>query len=76
MVTKKLGLLIIVILAASIAVTMNDVRIKVTPSSTTFYVFQDGVWLVGGVESNALYNGTKSISRGTTTLSSFPVGMQ
>jgi len=69
-----IGALLIVILAASIAVTMNDVRIKATAASTTFYVFQNGVWLTGGVESNTLYNGSKSISRGVTTLNSLPSG--
>lgn len=69
-----IGALLIVILAASIAVTMNDVRIKATASSTTFYVFQNGNWLTGGVESNQLYNGSKSISRGVTSLNSLPSG--
>ena len=71
--TKKIGLLTVLIVTAligiaAITVTMGDVRIKVTPNYTTFYVYEGG-WRATGTEYNFLYNGTKKLAPQSTVIS-------
>lgn len=54
---KIIGTLIIFILAMSVYIQMDDVRLRIDNDKTTFYVYENR-WLVSGVEYNKLFDGT------------------
>jgi hypothetical protein len=73
--TYIVGALLLIITATLIVVSLpNNVKMDITKSSSTFSVWENNSWVVSGVESNSLYNGTKSISRGTVTISNVTNG--
>lgn len=72
MVSKKiiLGFILIVITATTITLTLpGEVRIKVTGTSSTFYVFENGTWISSGVEYNKLYSGNRLLGGVTKNIS-------
>ena len=58
-----IGSLILLILATSIYLTMDNVKIRVDNDKSTFYVFEDSRWRVSGREYNKLLDGTKLMYR-------------
>jgi len=57
-----IGFLILVILSASVYIMLpNKVRIDVSPTTTTFKVYENKSWVVSASETIKLYNGTKLI---------------
>jgi len=67
-----LGTLLIVLLATSIIVTLDNVRIRVSEDKTTFYVpHEDYSWIftVSGTEHNRLYDGTRGMNRRKSDIS-------
>ena len=63
MVDKRiLGALVIIVLATAIYVSVEGVRIRVDQDASTIYVYENR-WLIGGVEYNKLFSGTKLVYR-------------
>ena len=64
-ITKKkyiVGFLVLVVLTASVYVLLPDkVRIDVEKTKTIFKVYENGSWVVGGVEYVNLFDGTKKM---------------
>jgi hypothetical protein len=74
MVNKKVvGVLTLLISLSIIYIYTSQVKLKVATDKTTFYVYLNNSWQIGGNEYNKLYNGTKSISKTGTTVDSIIV---
>mgnify|MGYP001603034112 CR=1 FL=1 len=51
-----IGFLVLVVAISGIIITLNkDVRINVGSTYSTFYVNENGKWLVSGKETNKLF---------------------
>ena len=66
-ISKKylIGFITLLITATLITVTMQNqgVQIKVSKTSSTFQIFENGKWNTSGVEYSMLYNGSKLLSK-------------
>ena len=64
------GLILITLLTTGLVITLSSggIRTSVEKSSSTFSIYQNGKWLVSGVEYNFLYNKTTNLKINTNNV--------
>jgi len=65
-----IGILVILVFSTLVYVNYsNDLRMKIEKTKSTFYVNENSNWVVAGIETLKLYNGSKSLGKQDVNIS-------
>jgi hypothetical protein len=68
------ALILVAVIGGFYLALQNEVKISITGSQTQFYVWENSKWNSSGIEKNYLYNGSKNIPRGLTSVTNRTYG--